>query len=471
MKMRGSFIVVAMVALGVFITSQAMADLPGGGWWTGIQIVNTGGTASVTGVWLTLYDKNSTNTYESIKKPIGLNQSVNFSPLDDTDWVTPPPNGFIGSAVATSDVDIKAIANIQNNAGGTAGIAGAAYNGLDAVKNAAQKLLFPLVKNNYGSSHHTTTFFVQNTEAATGIIDVTYRIGATNTTYTHQYTGVEANKLVVINPSDASVPAGSLGSLEISANVKIVGIYNEHEDSATLASVLLATGGFTTTQADTTLYAPLYKQNFNTAYSGLQVMNTSATAATVKATFRPVGGGSFTSTSKLLGQFESDTFFDVAGWPAGFGSVVLESLQPIIAIANETKYSTGQSGVYSAFAKSSLTTHVIAPLWKTRWSGTGTGQQTAVAVQNVGAGDAKVNTTFTMTLGGTGVFTPSEQILTQYQSTFYGPGPISGGPPSETPALGSVDITANQNIAVLVQETTLPEWTPKDMLNYEGFNL
>jgi hypothetical protein len=465
MKKKGCFMVLAIVALSVFISGQAMADLPGAGWWTGIQIVNTDAVATGS-VMVTLYDKNSAATYDSVSKSIGPNQSANFSPFTAADWVVQPPSGFVGSAVASSEVPIKAIVSIQNNSG-TTGTAGATYNGLD---QSTRTLLFPLVKNVYGGSQRSTTFYVQNTDIAAGTIDVTYRIGAT--TYTHQYAGVEPNKMVVINPADAGVPPTSLGSLEVNSTVNIVGIYNEHQASASLANVLLATEGFSNTAADIKLYAPLFKQNYNTAYSGLQVMNTSATPATITATFRPVGGGSYPyTTPNALGQYESFTFFNVPGWPAGYGSVVLESAQPIIAIVNETKYSTGQSGVYSAFANSSLTNHVSAPLWKTRWSGTGSGQQTAIVVQNAGTGDAAVTTTFTMTAGGIGVFTPADRTLTQYESTTYGPGSFAGGPPTGTPALGSVDITATQNIAVLVQESTLPGWTPRDTLNYEGFNL
>jgi hypothetical protein len=169
---------------------------------------------------------------------------------------------------------------------------------------------------------------------------------------------------------------------------------------------------------------------------------------------------------------KSATLFNVSGWPSGYGSVTLKSSGgvPIIAIVNETKNSNGTNAVYAAFANKSLTHCASAPLWKTRWSGSSSGQQTAVVVQNVGDLGATVNATFTMTAGGTGTFTPASRPVDSKSSTTYGPGSFAGGPPSGTPAVGSISITADQNIAVLVQETTLPGFTTRDTLNYEAFS-
>jgi hypothetical protein len=222
----------------------------------------------------------------------------------------------------------------------------------------------------------------------------------------------------------------------------------------------------------TRLFAPLYKQDYNTAYTGLQVMNTGGVTATIYATYTLTYGGTGNYYAHLdAGPGKSATFFNVAGWPANtFGSVVVTANQPLVAIANETKYSTGQSGVYAAFPESELTNCAVAPLWKTRWSGTTSGQQSALVVQNVGAITATVHVTFTMSLGGVGTFTPASRLVGPGQSTTYGPGAFAGGPPTGTAAVGSVEICSTLPIAVLAQETTLPGFTIRDMLNYEGFN-
>lgn len=444
-----------------------MMNLPGGGWWTGFQVVNVG-TSDAT-VVVTLYDSQSANTYQSVSKTIAPNASYTFSPLSAADWTTAPPDGFIGSAVISADQPILAIVNEQNNLAGASGIAAGSYRGFTADQTNT-RLLFPLVKHDYGSTHRTTTFFVQNASETAANVYATFRIGTS--TYTKVYSSVGPFELQVIHPSDAGVPTGSLGSLEITSTVKLAGIYNEHQHTATIANTLLSTKGFAPSEADTLLYVPLYKQNYNTAYSGIQVQNAGTVTATIYATYTVSYGGSGTYYYNLsAGPGQSATFFNVPGWPAGtYGSVTLSSSQPLVAIVNETKYSTGQSGVYAAFARSQVTNCAVAPLWKTRWSGTTSGQQSAIVVQNVGSINATVYITFTMTAGNVGTFTPPARTVAPGASTTYGPGSFTGGPPADRPATGSVAVCANQPIAVLVQETTLPGWTPRDMLNYEAFN-
>jgi hypothetical protein len=441
-------------------------SLPGSGWWTGFQVVNIG-TASAS-VDVTLYDSASSTTYTSVTKTIAQNASYTFSPTTDADWQTPIPSGFVGSGVVSSTQPVLAVVNEQNNLV-SGGVAAGSYRGVLA-EQTSPTLLFPLVKNNSGSTHKTTTFFIQNA-GATANITADFLVGTTH--YTHTYSSVGANKLQVVSPNDAAVPAGSVGSLKVTSTSNLAGIYNEHENSATVAVTLTATNGFRPEDADTTLYVPVYKQNYNTSYSGVQIMNTSTTTATtVTASFIPAaGGGPYTTTLPINPQ-ASATLYNVTGWPSTYGSLTLSSSASvnIIAIVNETKYSNNTNGVYSAFAAKNLTTCAAAPLWKTRWSGTTSGQQTTIVVQNVGGGTATVHSVFTMTTGGTGTFTPADRTVTTKASTTYGPGSFAGGPPANVPAVGSVSICANQNIAVLVQETTLPGFTTRDILNYEAFS-
>lgn len=450
-------------------------NLPGGGWWTGMQVVNVGTKEST--VVMTLYDRDSPSTYESLSHVLDPNESYTFYPTDDAEWDPDVPSGFIGSAVVTASELTLAIVNEQNNLG-TTGVAGGSYRGFTDEQTGG-RLLFPLVKRAYGSGETTTTFFIQNASGASASIYATFRVAAG--TYKNTYTGVGANQMVTINPGDAGVPQGStsLGSLEITSTVKLAGVYNEHEDSATLATKLLGTTGFSEAVADTRLFVPIYKQNYNTSYAGLQVQNVGEIATTIYATYTVAYGGSGTYTANAPADpGESALFFNVSGWPAGtYGAVTVSAAQPLVGIVNETKYSTGQSGVYAAFPESGVTTCAVAPLWKTRWSGGSSGQQSALVVQNVGDKATTVNVEFTMTTGGVGTFTPAGQSLDPGKSLVFGPGAIAGGPPSGTPAVGSVEVcTAGlggepaQPIAVLVQETTLPGWTTRDLLNYEAFN-
>jgi hypothetical protein len=440
-------------------------NLPGGGWWTGMQVVNVGtGTASVQ---VTLYDMNSSTTFQSVAKNLAANAAYTFSPLTDADWAVPIPTGFVGSAVVSSDQPILAIVSEANNLA-VGGTAAASYDGFTADETAT-RLMFPLVKLNSGSSQRTTTFFVQNTTSTAANVYATFRVGAS--TYTSMYPSVGAYKLQTINPADAGFPAGSVGSLEITSTVQLAGIYNEHQNSATIASVLAATKGFAPTAADTKLFVPMYKQNYNTSYTGLQVQNAGSSATTIYLTYTVTYGGSGSYyTNASINPGASQTFFNVSGWPTGtYGGVAVSAAQPLVAIANETKYSTGQSAVYAAFANSKAQNCAIAPLWKTRWSGASTGQQSALIVQNVGSVDATAYVTFTMTAGGVGTFAATPQPIQAGKTYVFGPGAIAGGPPSGTAAVGSAKVCSSQPLAVLVQESTLPGWATRDMLNYEAF--
>jgi hypothetical protein len=419
---------------------------------------------------MTLYDMNSSATYDSQAHVIPANESYTFLAVDDTEWTPTLPDGFIGSAVVSSDQPILAIVNEQNNLS-PGGIAGGSYRGFTS-DDTSTRLLFPLVKNDFGGSHNTTTFFVQNASSTAADIYATFRVAAG--TYSQVYSGVEPGDMVTVNPSDAGVPTGStsLGSLEITSTVELAGIYNEHPHSvATVATTLLGTTGFAEAAADTTLYVPIFKMNYNTTYGGIQVQNVGSVATTVYATYTVAYGGSGSYYYNLSAPAgESVTFFNVPGWPSStFGAVEVSADQPLVAIVNETKYSTGQAGVYAAYPASQVQNCAVAPLWKTRWSGGSSGQQSTIVVQNVGSVAASVDITFTMTLGGVGVFTPPTVVVPAGESAVYGPGPITSGPPSGTPAVGSVLICADQPIAVLVQETTLPGWTLRDMMNYEAF--
>ena len=454
----------------------AALSLPGSGWWSGFQVVNIG-TGDAT-VQVTLYDSKSSATYQSVSKTIIKNQSYTFATITASDWQTTIPSGFIGSGVINSTQPILAVSNIQNNQSPTNGIAAASFSAIPAAKTSST-FLFPVAKAGFGSTNKTTSFFIQNTSGSAADISVVFHITSNGGgTYNHTYSSVGAYQLQVVEPADAGVPAASLGSATISSNAQLAGMYIEHETGVTTATTASATSGFNTaTDGDTTIYIPLYLQNVNNTYSGIQVMNTSTTdSSTFTATFYPAdGSGPYPGTSGAtpIAPQGSFTFFNVSGWPATTGAVVIQSsgsAVPIIAIVNETLYSVSSNAVYSAFANKNLTHCAYAPLWKTDWSGATTFQQTMLVVQNASGTPATVHAVFTMTSGGTGTFTPADRTVAAYNETSYGPAAFAGGPPSTTPAVGSVTICADQNIAVMAQENTLAGHPVRDLLEYEAFN-
>ena len=140
------------------ITYADTAALPGSGWWSGEQIQNVGeSTANIT---LTAYDSSSALTYQ-IVDTINSGYSKTYLPWDFTGM----PAGFQGSAVVSSNSDIRAIVNITNkyNAGqgvgdpSTPSPAAGQYVGFNIPDTT---IFFPLVKNNHLG--RTTSFAIQN---------------------------------------------------------------------------------------------------------------------------------------------------------------------------------------------------------------------------------------------------------------------------------------------------------------------
>lgn len=167
-----------VVALSLLVTGLASAQgsLPGGGWWSGEQVQNVG--LSAASINITAYDSNSSATYQETKS-VDPGKAYTFTPFFDFATM---PDGFIGSAIVSSDQPIKAIVNVTNlpvgSFGVTGGRAAAQYQGVDGSATGTT-LFFPIAKGDYYDN--TTTFYVQNagSSAATATANFLMRTGAT----------------------------------------------------------------------------------------------------------------------------------------------------------------------------------------------------------------------------------------------------------------------------------------------------
>jgi hypothetical protein len=164
------------------------------------------------------------------------------------------------------------------------------------------------------------------------------------------------------------VPVGktsaAVGSLTVTASQNLAGVALEHNTQEDHATVLQATRGFTTGDSDTTLYAPINKNNYYGRFTGLQVQNVSGNLVDMNVTYKGAGG-----------SCPSGTFADSASGVANGASHTFPSKE---------------------LPDGSATANLSAPLFKEDSYGNGTG----LSIENVGAVDA-TNVVITLT-GPTG---------------------------------------------------------------------
>jgi hypothetical protein len=480
-------IIMALVLVGAVF---AQSSPPGSGWWSGEQIQNVGtGTANVQ---VTAYDSGGT-TYTASAN-VAQGGSTTFLPADFTGM----PNGFQGSAVVTATTDIRGIVNVTNRLAGSYGVSGGLaagqYQGMSA---GATTLSFPLAKNN--SYTKTTTFYIQNTGVSAATASATFNMGGS--TYSYTTPSMLPGTMVAFGPADAGAPSGNtaVGSLTVTSTQPLAGVVLEHLNFENPAKLLQATRGFTSADADTTLWAPIIKNSYFNRFTGLQVQNVSGSPVDITVTYQTVSGcsGSYTDTKTGLANGASHTFVHLSGQtnlPANcLAGAKVVATGNVVAIVNESYTSgavsaglTQESTTYSAFADSAATTKIQLPLAKEDSYNKGTGVQ----VQNVSTSTASVTVTYS---GPTGSYTSAAQSVAPggaitLVDVRLKPSSFWSGTAMTPAALGctsgnfvcagngvfGVTVTSNQPVVAIANESTYPFGAPRisqDKNNYEGFNL
>jgi len=490
MKRFAAVSIMVIVALLFATLASAQTGVPGSGWWSGQQIQNV--SPDTHGhIVLTAYDSESPATYVE-EQTLNPGASYTFTPFFE---FADMPDGFIGSAVASADVPIKAIVNVTNQQAGDFGVAGgravAQYQGTEGVA-VAEELYFPLAKGNHFGK--TTSFYIQNA----GTADATSVVGTfamrNGDVHIVNLPTIGANQMVVFSVHDAATYAptennGRVGGLIVTGDQPMAGVVMEHDTVANPAEVLSSTRGFVSDDFDVKAYAPVIKHNRFNRFTGLQVQNVSGGAIDVTVSYKGTAGAcagqEYTDVATGVPDGESQTFVHLGAantnLPANcVASATVEATGAFVAIVNEQEVpgSSTKAGItYSAISHDSVTTMVSAPLFKEIRFGATTGLQ----IQNVGDTDATDWTaTFTcraatdfvavsdpaktgpIPAGGAYLFyTPSDQDLFAAGSPF-----LSDG------ANCAVIVESDQPIVAIANEMALPTLPVQlDDNNYEGFNL
>jgi hypothetical protein len=364
----------------------------------------------------------------------------------------------------------------------------AQYQGTE---NADTTLYFPLVKNNRAGN--STAFYVQNAGTAAANITAVFKMdtGTPTNVYTTTVTGVGPNKMVVINPGDASVPSvpgtggrDNVGGLTVTSAQPLAGSVLEYKVGQTVATVLNGTRGFTAADFSTKAYAPVVKNDRANHFTGIQVQNVSA--GPVDITISYVGsagvcaGNTYTDTATAVAAGTSKTFVQLTGQtnlPANCtASGTVSATGNVVAIVNEQNMPAKPlAGItFSAMPDSSKTAKVSAPLFKDRRSGSSTGLQ----IQNVGSATA-TNVVATFSCKGAATFTAistPQTITAGGAKLFLRPSTMPAGtftvgnPFTSNNVNCAVTITADQPIVAIANEFA-DVLGAYDDTNYEGFNL
>ena len=501
-------VVGALLAMGLIlgVASTAVAELPGGGWWSPFQIQNVGDdTANVTYTARTLQGQAAgtyTQSPTEITVPVG--SSVTYNPALAPNYPTGTrvgfdtaddhlPSGFAGGVEIASDQPLRAVVTVNNFVAGTGvGVSGGRASAYyQSVQEPGTQINFPVMKHDYYGQ--TTTFYIQ---AAGGDATIEGTFASGSSTYPFGPINIDAGRSYMLDPSAASVPASTLGSLTVEATSgQIAGVIIEAQDGVSVGTFALATKGFGPGDADTVIVAPTNKTRYFNGLTGWQLQNTTALSATVAVTFTVSGvaAGSPAETAGIAvgDQFRSDVEIDPSGSylfsvPNGnyyaavevggtqtleeglFFSGLAVSDQPLVATVNEAN--GGNRIVYSAFGANNATGKLAAPAVKEMFFN----QRTSLNVQNVG--DASTTPVAVYSCAGV------EHTVTAYKAI--GPGeainffmlsdathPANGWGSEQVPAANNcaVTVTASEPIVAVAQESITTG--AQDIKNYEGFNL
>jgi hypothetical protein len=486
--LRMLFVISMLSALVVTAVHAETGSVPGGGWWTGEMVQNVGtGNATVV---VTAYGGG--NQYATTNVTLAPQEAKNFTPSDFAGMV----DGFQGAAVVQADQPIKAIVNVTNRPSGSFGITGgeaaAQYQGVDGAA-VATTLYFPMAKNNrFGK---TTSFYIQNAGTAAATATATFKMDDGNT-YSYTTPSIQPSEMVIIVPSDASVPTSgtnrnNIGSVQVTSTSDLAGVVMEYVTGESPAKLLQATRGFTAQDFDTTLYAPTIKQDRFDRFTGIQVQNVSAGAINVTITFKgsrgACTGATYTASVTNLAAGSSKTFNQIAGSDGEMindcaASATIVATGNIVATVNESftndavAAGTKQaSTTYSAFPAASTTMSIGVPMYKeNRFD-----KYTGLMIQNVSANSASVTIQF---IGAAG--TAAGNTYTTVAQTIPAGGSLElsrisekaasfwSGTAAPTNSTYGVKVTSNRNVVAIANEAVYPTAAlQQDKNNYEGFNL
>lgn len=389
------------------------------------------------------------------------------------------PDPFSGSAVVTSDKELRAIHNLYGDDFAFGGAASAGYT-----EGTAEVSLPLIMRNNSG---YTTWFSVQNVGSEASTTVVTFTRGSAGTTWTHSAITIQPNAAYRYDQSGmAGLGDVFVGSAEVVST-------NGQPLVTTVVELgpasLYAYDGFTSGQ--TSFIAPLFQYNNAGFSSSIQVQNTGDTSSAVTIGYTPSdapGGGTYgiaceeTQTIAAATAATFGLYAFVTAEPPGavdyscdcytknpverfIGSARVETnsaSQPLVAVVNQHNFATGLASAYNAFKPDDASQCVSLPLIMDRNSN----YWTSISVVNIGA-----DTTVTVDYSDYG--TTIDEQFTLASGASYNLLHAPGANSISDQYVGSATVcgaNSTDELLVIVNEQNMVA-TGDTLYTYNGFNL
>jgi len=412
-----SMLLTVLLLVGLATTVGAQGVSYGLPWNTSYQIANLGDGAA--NVRVDYYNADGVTTP-------GMARDFPNVPVGGSITVLQATEATLGtgmwSAVVSADQPIAAVANQQTDSGN--GDSQPPFSSYSGASEGATSVLLPVVMYNwYG---YYTEVMIQNVGGGQATVNIEYiptlrADGCTAgsayepaSTSIAQYGGKMVSQLALTElgaPAAAGCEAYTgrfLGAAKITSNEPIVAVVNQH-----VQGKLFTYNGFSS--SGTTVVLPAYMRNYYGYYASLTIANPGDAEATVKITYSSdatfsnpastnvvvthtvAAGASVVRYDGPTGNTAADsdlfgTFPNAAG-SRFFGSVVLESDVPIVAIVNQEAIPTAgaQAGTYNGMFTTEGTGKISVPLIQSGFYG----YYTSLTIVTVDGGEATVKITYT----------------------------------------------------------------------------
>ena len=412
-----SMLLTVLLLVGLATTVGAQGVSYGLPWNTSYQIANLGD--DLANVRVDYYDATGVTT-------AGMSRDFPNVPVGGSITVLQATEATLGtgmwSAVVSADQPIAAVANQQTDSGD--GNSQPPFSSYSGASEGAMSVLLPVVMYNwYG---YYTEVMIQNVGDGEATVNIEYiptlRVDGCTAGAAYapasipipQFAGKMVSQLALTQLGAPEVAGCSaytgrfLGAAKITSNQPVVAVVNQH-----VQGKLFTYNGFSS--SGTKVVLPAYMRNYYGYYASLTIANPGETDATVKITYSSdatfsnpasetvvvthtvAAGASVVRYDGPTGNTVADsdlfgTFPNTAG-NRFFGSVVLESDVPIVAIVNQEATSTAgaQAGTYNGMFTTEGTGKISVPLIQSGFYG----YYTSLTIVTVDGGEATVNITYT----------------------------------------------------------------------------
>ncbi len=305
--------------------------------YEGFDSSNVASTLFVPGLYKNYYGYTSNATVQNASSSV-ITVTMEIYPLGSSTPITTPtitglapgasksfdlstisiPNGAYSGRIL-ADGPVAAVVNIWSSSG--------EQYAYDAVPSGASKIYAPvLMKSYYGFN---TALTIQNTQAATGVITVTY---STSLVVTRTIPGYSS---VLLYTPNEPLPMGWIGSAKVESTVPIIALINEGSSQRRAGSYLGIAN------ATSEAFAPIVLKNYYGFSTSITCQNVGDNPTNIQVTY----SNSYVQTSPTPVPPNGTIVFyqpNVSGLPNGFNgsaTITAPSGQPIACVVNQNKVS------------------------------------------------------------------------------------------------------------------------------------